>query len=367
MHDNSSHRADDMSTSAILQQGNLRRAFFDRRDTPVASVVFSLSKVCRAISEGTRLDGFEAELVDAANERRGTGGQYMASQCIPFEVFDAIARRDLTAATPSGGGYLTQSATQGALVAFDGSVARQLGVQILSGQKDAPRIPKTTGVLPVTWLSLESSAASEQTPTTGVSNTAPKVASVFVDVSATLLRQGGPLVDAYLNALFLQAAWSALDTAVFAGSGASGQPLGLINDTGITSASGTALALSGIAGIQKTVADNVVSDTTCRWVAATDVRQILQQRVAFASTASPLWAADMVAGRPALASGRMPVAGLLYGDFTEVQVPMWGAGIEIASDPYTQFAAAITRFRLLLTCDVVVPRPGALVRVVTVT
>jgi hypothetical protein len=63
----------------------------------------------------------------------------------------------------------------------------------------------------------------------------------------------------------------------------------------------------------------------------------------------------------------MPAGGLLYGDFTEVQVLLYGAGIEIAADPYTQFATDMTRFRLLLTMDVVTPRPGALVRVVTVT
>lgn len=354
-------------SSIIIEQGNLRRAFFDRRDNPMPPRAFSLTKVCRCISEGTRIDGFERELIDDANGRRGTGGAYMSSQCIPFEVFAAIAKRDLTVASASGGGFLTHAVNQPAMVAFDGSVARQLDVQIYPDQQSAATIPKTTGVLPVTWLSLESTAAGEQTPTLGAATTAPKVASVCVDVSARLLRQGGPLVDAYLDALFLQAAWSALDVALFAGTGTNGQPQGLLNDASIASASGTSFNLASAVGIQKTVSDNVVSDITARWVGATDVRQTLQQRVAFASTASPLWADDRLSGRPALASGRMPAGGLLYGDFSEVRVLLWGAGIEIAADPYTQFTAAVTRFRLLLTMDVATPRPGALVRVLTVT
>jgi HK97 family phage major capsid protein len=154
---------------------------------------------------------------------------------------------------------------------------------------------------------------------------------------------------------------------VFAGTGSLGQPLGLLSDTSITSASGTSFNLASAVGIQKTVADNVVSDSPARWAGATDVRQALQQRVAFASTASPLWADDRINGRPALVSNRMPAGGLLYGDFTEARALLWGAGVEIAADPYTQFIAGVTTYRMLLTCDVLVPRPGALVRVVTVT
>jgi HK97 family phage major capsid protein len=355
-----------MSNIAI-EQGNLRRAFFDRRDTPVQPQAFSLSKVCRAIAEGSRLDGFERELIESANERRGTGGAYMPSQCVPFEVLNVIARRDLTAASASGGGYLTSVAGNAAMVAFDGSIARQLGVQILPGQQHAMTYPKTTAVLPVTWLTLETTPASEQTPTIGQASAAPKVGSAVVDVSGRLLRQGGPLVDAYLNALFLQAAWSALDVALFAGTGTTGQPQGLLTDAGIPSASGTSFNLASAVGIQKTLADAVVSDATARWVGATDVRQTLSQRVAFASTASPLWSDDRLSGRPAMASGRMPAGGLLYGDFSEVQVLLYGAGIEIAADPYTNFAGDIIRFRVLLTMDVVTPRPGALVRITSVT
>lgn len=354
-------------TNTLIEQGTLRRAYFAQRDNPVQPQAFSLGKVCRAIADGKQLDGFERELIDDANERRGSGGVFMASQCVPFEVLSTFARRDLTVASAPSGGYLTGVSNQAALVAFDGSVARQLGVQILPGQQVAATFPKTTGVLPVSWLQLESTAASEQTPTLSPASASPKVASVVVDVSARLLRQGGPIIDAYLNALFLQAAWSALDVALFAGTGTNGQPQGLLNDASIASASGTSFNLASAAGIQKTVADNVVSDATARWLGATDVRQTLQQRVAFASTASPLWADDRLSGRPAMASGRMPAAGLLYGDFSEVQALLYGAGVEIAADPYTQFTTAVTRFRVLLTLDIVTPRPGALVRVLTVT
>lgn len=350
-----------------LLQGSMRRSLYERHDAlSNVSTAFSVSKFLTAMREGRSLDGFEREMVDAANAHRGTGGVYMPTNVLPFEVLAAGLSRDLNVTNATAGGNLVQKTTTPALVAFDGSVAAQLGVQIIPGWKDSIGIPKTTTTLPVTWLQLETSPAAEQTPTTSISNTAPKVASVVVDISDKLLRQGAN-IDAYLLALLQQAAQSALDVAVFAGTGTLGQPLGLLNDTSITSASGTSFNLASAVGIQKTVADNVVSDAPARWAGATDVRQVLQQRVAFASTASPLWADDRMSGRQALASNRIPAGGLLYGDFTEVRAMLWGAGVEIAADLYTQFTTGVTTFRMLLTCDIVAPRPGALVRVVTVT
>lgn len=350
-----------------LLQGAMRRSFHDRHDAlSKATSAFSISKFLLAKRDGRPLDGFEREMVDEANAHRATGELYCATDVLPYEVLSAGLSRDLNVTTGTAGGNLVQTSKTPALVAFDGSVAAQLGVQIIPGWKDSIGIPKTTTTLPVTWLQFETSAAGEQTPTTGISNTAPKVASVVVDISDKLLRQGAN-IDAYLTALLQQAAQSALDVAVFAGTGTLGQPLGLLNDTSITSASGTSFNLASAVGVQKTVADNVVSDAPARWAGATDVRQVLQQRVAFASTASPLWADDRMSGRQALASNRIPAGGLLYGDFTEVRAMLWGAGVEIAADPYTQFSTGVTTFRMLLTCDVVVPRPGALVRVVTVT
>lgn len=349
-----------------LLRGEMRRSLHDRIANVARAEVFSLYKVLAAMRDGQPVGGFEGELIAAANEHRGTGGAYMATSVIPFEVLDCLAQRDMTVGIPQAGGYMVQAGAVAPLVAFDGSVAGQLGVQVLPGQKQNIAIPKTTGTLAVNWLQTEGTAPTERTPTLGQSVTTPKVASVTVDVSDRLMRQGEHITP-YINALFLQAARSALDVAVFAGTGTSGQPMGLLNDTSITSASGSSFNLASAVGIQKTVADNVVSDATARWAGATDVRQVLQQRVAFASTASPLWADDRMSGRPALASNRMPAGGLLYGDFTEVQALLWGAGVEIAVDPYTQFTSGVVTFRLLLTVDIVTPRPGALVRVPTVT
>lgn len=349
-------------SNVVIDQGGLRRATFGLLEGRSSTTVFSLSKVMLAIAERKRPAGFEGELIYMANELRGTGGALMGTDVLPFPLFN----RDLTVAAPTGGGNMVGTAVQPAVGPFGGSVAAQLGCQIVTGWKDNISFPVTTGTPPVTWLTTESTGASEHTPTIGAVSAAPHVASVVFDVSHKLLRQGIS-IDAYLEGILRQAGEAALDAAVFAGTGLSGQPTGLLANTTITSQSGTSFGLPERALATKTVADNVVSDTGARWCAATDVRSILEQRVEFASTDDTMWANDRMGGRPALASSRMPAGGLLYGDFREVQVLLYGAGIELAADPYTQFKPGIVTYRMLLTCDVVVPRPGALVRIPAVT
>lgn len=348
-----------------LLQGSLRRSLHEQ-NRESKEPAFSLMRTLKAIAERRTLDGFEGEVLREASDLAGSGSIYAGTQVLPFAILDHLATRDLNVTTTTAGGNMVATSKPEALVAFDGSVTSQAGVTLRPGQKDNVSIPVTTGTLPVTWLQLETSAAGEQTPTTGIASAAPKTASVTVDLSDRLIRQGA-LAEPYVAALLLQAARSALDVAVFGGTGTLGQPLGLLNNTAITSQSGTAFNLATRCAIQKAVADNLVSDTTARWVGATDVRQTLAQRAAFASTASPLWDNDSMGGRLALAAGRMTAGGLLYGDFSEVQALLWGGGIEIASDIYSQFTTGVVTFRVLLTCDVIVPRPGALIRVPAVT
>ena len=343
----------------LAARGDLRRALYNvpAPDEPV----FSLGAVLRALSEGKRPGGYEGEILEAAASTDGAAGAVASTVCIPWQAL--ALQRDMSAGVASSGGYLVQNARPAALVAFDGSAAGRLGVKIETGLKDNYTLAKCPSVLPVTWMQIEGPTATEQTPALGSVATSPKFAVSTVDVSGRLLRQGGPLVDSFLNALLMQAARSALDVAVFAGSGAAGQPLGLLNDPAIATVSGTSFNLATAASIQKAVADNVVSDESSRWAAATDVRSLLQQRQRFSGTDTPLWDNGLMMGRQALASNRMPSGALLHGDFSEVTVLLWGGGVEVATDPYTQWQTDIVTFRVLLSCDVVAARPGALVRV----
>jgi HK97 family phage major capsid protein len=345
-----------------VRQGEIRRALHEhlRRDSDQRA--FNLTETLLAISERRRVTGFEGEILELADGNRGSRGQYMDTSVLPFALLEHLATRDMTVGTNSAGGYLVQSpAKPQGLVAFDGSVSARLGVNIEPGNTATLALPRATGTLPVTWLTNEGTSASEQTPTIAQVTSSPKTACSVVDVSVRLLRQGQSM-DRFMTALLLQAAHSALDTAVFGGSGASGQPTGLMNNTEIQTVSGTTFDNGAAASAKKKIADYLVDDFNAKWLASTDAREILEKRVRTGSSSAPVWDGDYMLGRLALASNRMPAASLVYGDFSQVYAPVWGAGIELALDPFTQFKEGFVTFRVLLTLDVLVPQPTALVR-----
>lgn len=345
-----------------LARGELRRAVFDARASTPAPPIFSVQRMLRALVSGEPLTGFEAEIVNHANQQRAGGmNPFMSAHAVPFEVLSGFAR-DLTVASASGGGYLAGAATADAVGPFDGSVARRLGVRIEPAKNDFT-VPVVGTAPAVTWLTHEGASASEATPTVGTAGATPKTASVVVEVSDLHLKQASS--EPFLRRLLLTAANAAIDTALFAGTGASGQPTGLMNLPAITSYSGGSFDLADAAAVEKLVGDQLVDDSPARWCAATGVRETLRQRVRVASTDSrTLWGEDdRMLGRPALASARMPTGGLLYGDFSEVAVPLFGPGIEISADPYTKFRERITALRVMVSLDVLAARPGALVRV----
>ena len=82
----------------------------------------------------------------------------------------------------------------------------------------------------------------------------------------------------------------------------------------------------------------------------------------FTSTASPIWEGNVLDGNVdgfrAMSSLQLPTANILFGDYSQVVIGEWGM-LEIAMNPYANFAAAITGIRAIQTVDVGVRQAGA--------
>ena len=65
-----------------------------------------------------------------------------------------------------------------------------------------------------------------------------------------------------------------------------------------------------------------------------------------------------VLGFRAASSTNLPAATMIFGDFSKVIIAEWGA-LEIAANPYANFAAGITGIRAFYTTDVGVRTAGA--------
>ena len=298
--------------------------------------------------------------------------------CVPFEVLErqhnvmeiesmrqalGLGRRDLTVATAGAGGYLVETANVGFIdMLRNRSVAFRMGARRLSGLQGNVTVPRQSAAATAVWLANEASTITESQQTFVQLSLSPKSVGAYTEISRQLLLQSSPGAEGIVSSDLSRVVAIAADLAVINGSGASGQPTGIINTAGIGSVTGTSLAYAGILEFQTDVAGSNVEPVSGGYVTTPAVAALMMQRVKFTSTASPLWEGNVwngnMSGFAAMSSNQVPSANMLFGDWSEVVVGEWGV-LEVEVNPYANFQAGIVGVRAIYSLDVAVTRPFA--------
>jgi len=311
--------------------------------------------------------GFEAECSKAIAQRLGTVPDPHKFY-VPLDIQRrqtpapadmgkyGLQKRDLGAASGSAGGYLVGTANQSFIELLrNRSVAFNMGARSLSGLTGNVTIPRQTGAGTAYWLANETTAATESQQTFGQLSLTPKTVGAYTEISRQLALQSSPDAEGLVNADLAAVVALAVDTAVLNGSGASGQPTGIINTAGIGSVTGTSIAYAGILEFQTDTAGSNALFGSSGYVTTPAVAALLMQRVKFTSTASPIWEGNVldgsITGLRAMASNQLPSANLLFGAFDQVIVGEWGV-LEVEVNPYANFAAGIMGVRAMYSVDV---------------
>lgn len=298
--------------------------------------------------------GFEREVSKAILKRQGLAEAPNNGIMIPYEV----QKRDLTAGSPSGGGYTV--ATDNLASSFidllrNRTVLGQLGITMLSGLQGNVTIPKQTAAGTAYWLSTEATQITESQLTFGQLALSPKNIGVYTEISRQLMMQSSPSADALvLNDLARDMAIG-IDLAGLWGTGASGQPTGVCNTAGIGGVTGTSIDYAKVLEFQTDVAGSNALTGKCAYVTTPSVAALLLQRQRFTSTDTPLWAGNVldgtVSGFPAKSTLQMTAASMMFGDWSQVVMADWGS-LELALNPYANFQAAITGIRAIQSVDI---------------
>lgn len=266
--------------------------------------------------------------------------------------FGALAR-DLNVASAGAGGYLVDAVTLPARdILRPWSVTLQGGVTMIESLTSNAFLPMTSGTVSVQWMSTESAQASPSTPALAQAALTPKTAIGVIVASRQFMQQADP--EAWIRRELLRTCGVVIDTAVLNGSGASGQPLGVLNAPGISTQSGTSLAWSGVLAMKRNAAAANAQDGTIAFLATPAVRELLEARERASGGGTFIWQDDRIAACPAFATTLMPAATLLCGPLGEVVVGLWGGGITVEVDPYTQFQTGRVQIRVLVSCDVAI-------------
>lgn len=332
---------------------------------------YSIVRALRAAAENNWTGaGFELECSREIAKRMNTVPD-SKKFFVPFEVQarqlpvpeHLRGRRDLTAASASGGGYLVATNNVSFIEMLrNRSVAYRMGATRLGGLQGNVTVPKQTGAATWYWLSSESTTITESQQTLGQMALSPKTGGAYTEISRLLLLQSSPDAEVLVTSDLGRVGGLGIDSAVLAGSGASGQPTGITNTAGIGSVTGTSIDFAKVLEFQTDIATANVLPERGGYATTPTVAALLMQRVKFSGTASPLWEGSIwdgqMCGFGAMSSNQMAAASMLFGDWSSVVVAEWGV-LEIDVNPFANFQAGIVGVRAMVSMDCGLRYPAA--------
>ena len=313
---------------------------------------YSLVNVIRGLA-GDRVDvGREREISDELAKQRGKAA---AGIIVPHA---ALAQRAFTVAGTSSASVSTDLLGAEFIdLLRTRSILGALGCRFLPGLVGNVAIPKMSAGATGYWVT-EAAAITGSEPTLGQVTGTPHTCGVLVDISRKLINQSTPAAEMIARDEMLERIARTIQIAVFAGTGSDGQPSAIttamgINNPAVTQGTPTYTELLGFPGA--IFADNA-EGSVMRWAMTAEVWAKLAA-TATNGAGSPL-ALDPVSrrliGYEYATSEDLPANSLWFGDWSTVNIGVWGAGVDVNVDDKTLSSSGGLRLVALQDVDVMV-------------
>jgi hypothetical protein len=339
---------------------------------------FSISKFLRQAAAGN-LDGIEAELSEEgkrefqASMKGGAEGAFLPSSFLRTYYYTNGQEANY------GQAWIEQTA-----LSYDGKLrgmmlGEKLGVRYINGLQGNVAI--VTGGADASWVA-EEAAASKEKPAYAKKVLSPKRLQVLQGITYDVLHQSTKDVDRLIMEDMVKAHAAALDAAIFAGSGSSGQPTGVLNDAGINvvaiGTNGGAITYANLVKMETEVGiDNGLLDNTLAYVSNAKVQGAMKTIPQIAGYPVYLLNDGKVNGYPFYMSNALPsnltkgsaeevCSAALFGPWSEVLVGGWG-GLQFIVDPYTAKANGVLEISAMAYHDVLVRHPEAFAAIKDIT
>lgn len=344
--------AEQFYESVLNDMGDAKRA------TPMTALDLSPAEVqkyslFRALNAHVSGDwskaGFERECSLEIAERLGREAKGFF---VPFDV----QKRDMTVGTPADGGYLkgTDHLAGGFIEALRAqSVVIGAGARMLTGLVGDVQIPRLDGSAAFYWVAEDANVTSSDLAL-GQLALAPKTVGGAVPMSRRLLKQSSPSVEDMVLMDLIQGAALAIDLAALAGSGAAGQPTGIINTSGVNTQTITAAGQptwAEMVGFETKVAEDNGLRGALRYITTAAVRGHLKTAEKATGTAQFLMAGQDCNGYMVDVSTQLAANTILFGNFNDVIIGMWGV-LDVAPDTAAKAAAGGLVLRVFQDIDI---------------
>jgi HK97 family phage major capsid protein len=308
--------------------------------------------------------GLELEASQALEKKLGGKRQGKRSFFVPLEAQERpglgahAGQRDLSAITGSAGGFLAATQNMSFIdILRARSVAMAMGATRMTGLSGNVTVPRQTGAATAAWLANETTAVAESDQVFSQMALTPRNVAAYTEVSRQLMLQSDPSAEMLVMNDLAAVVALAVDNASINGSGAAGQPLGIVNTVGIGAVTGTSLAYAGVLEFQTDVmtANALVNPAASGYVATPIVAGLLAGRSRFTNTDTPLWEGGLmdgtVAGFRGMSSTQIAAGRMLFGDWSQLVIGEWGS-LEVDVNPYANFPAGISGIRAFYSVDV---------------
>lgn len=335
--------------------------------------------------------GIEAEISDEIRKQLNRPGGFFIPTSLPIDGAAAnrgaamLGRRAVYTATGNAGALVGQQFETDSFINALRAKSRtmQLGARLLPNLVGNVAIPKAQTGATAAWLTPEGSDATEDESTFAQIRMTPHNIASYAQMTRGMVASISEEMEQYILADLARGAAVAIDLACIAGTGANGEPTGVLNTSGIgTVAIGTnggPVTLAALEALETTVTgQNVDSDAMAYLV---NPAQVGKMRGLVDSAGHPVWqwspnpmatpahAPGFLNGYAVARSSNVPanltkgtgtnLSAIIFGNWSDLVVGEWGY-MELSVNAFgPTFASGGLELRAIASVDVALRHPEA--------
>jgi len=291
--------------------------------------------------------------VDSRGMGMTTGGI-----AVPYEVQNA--KRDLSAGTATDGAELVaENLLSGSFIDVlrNLSVVASMGATMLTDLVGDVAIPRKTSGSAAGWISTEGGNAAQSDPQFDQVTLTPKTAGVYTEVTRQLLKQSSIDVESLLRQDLAAGMATLLDLAALYGTGASGQPTGVLNQTGVltpTAFAGVNPTYAEVVAMETAVADVNALMNSLGYILTTNMRGALKTTDKFSGSGNAVWEkGNRLNDNPTGVSNQLTAGDMFYGNWADLLIGAWG-NLDLLIDPYSNSLSGTVRVVAHQSIDIAV-------------
>jgi HK97 family phage major capsid protein len=314
---------------------------------------YSIMNVVRALSTGNfeKYAPFEAEVSRAIAEKRGTEARGIL---VPYDVLGAGMRQQSAGVAGKGGNLVaTELHSEHFIEALrQNSMMAQLGARTLTGLVGDFDMPKQTGTATFSWLD-EDADNTDSDLDFGLVSLRPRTVAGSVAITRRLMLQTSGEVENMIRQDLLFGLAEAIDNdglaTILATSGIGAQEISALIKRP---------TWEEIVALETDVDEANALRGNPAYVMRPSMKGKLKTAVKAAGTADFIWADNMVNGMRGASTTQMPVDQVLFGDFSQLMIGLWGA-VDLTVDTSTKAKSGGTVLRIFQDADTAVRHAGA--------